>query len=758
MVKACPGAAQRLAPGMAHSCSLCGSGGARSRIRRRLGVVLLLAASGPTSHNHLARRGHPLGLPSSFPVSTCSGRSISGKAAENGFVTKPSEATRLPASVTRWLEIRTPVSLLPIPTSRLRRPWRRSVSRPCCARWCTCRAIRPGFVVVSIRGLSTRSTSRVACRSTRGRRCAELALPAIAAYRDSGCVPRHLSKDLLEEMMSFLAGVPVEARVAGLFFDDLQFEGGDRGAVRWGAEIPAELKAASPVVVVGCGMAGILAGIRLKQADLPFVIVDKNSGPGGTWWENHYPGARVDIGSHQYCYSFEPNDHWSEYFSQQPELRDYFAFVVDKYGLRPHCRFDTTVTSLEWDDARSEWRVETDGPDLGQKTLSARFVFSAVGSLNIPRLPALPGMDTFAGPVFHSARWPEDLELAGKKLALIGAGASGFQIAPAVADRVDRLTIFQRTAQWIIPNPLYHAVVPDGDRWALRHLPFYGRWFRFIMSFGGIAAGVEPYRIDTDHDDPTRRSINPVNAKRGDLLLAWMSSLVDDRPDLIAKVVPDYPALGKRVLQDDGSWLRCLRQPNVELIRTAIDRIQPDGVMTADGICYPADVICCATGFRHNDFLASMEITGRDGTTVRDQWGDEPTAYLGITIPNFPNLFCFYGPGTNLAAGASLFYHSEFQVHYAMEAIRGTLSAGARSCEVTAEAHDAYVKRYRDEISQMVWSHASIAHSHYKNSAGEVFTLSPWPLDLYWEWTRTLNRDHYVFAWAKQPGAVIEPI
>ena len=569
------------------------------------------------------------------------------------------------------------------------------------------------------------------------------ALPPIAMYRDSGCVPHELSREVLLEMMAFLGCRPVDGSLAGLFFDDLQFEGGDTGAITWGGEIADEVKADSPVLVIGCGMAGILAGIRLKQAGLPFTIVDKNPGPGGTWWENRYPGARVDVGSHQYCYSFEPADHWSEFYCQQPELRAYFTSTVDKFGLRPHCRFDTTVTKLRWDDERAGWIAHLGGADGTEEIVRARFVISAVGSLNIPKLPDIPGMDLFTGPSFHSARWPEGLPLAGTRFALVGAGASGFQIGPAIADQVERLTIFQRTAQWIIPNPLYHAPVPPGDKWALRHLPFYGRWYRFIMTFAGIAAGVDFYRIDPTHEDPTGRSVNAVHAKRANALLGWMTSLIAERPDLAPKVVPDYPALGKRVLQDDGSWLRCLQQPNVELVRTAIDRIVPDGVLTVDGTHYAADVICYATGFRHNDYLASMDLTGRDGTSLRDQWGDEPTAYLGITIPNFPNLFCAYGPGTNLAAGASLFYHSEFQVHYAMEAIHETLVSGARRCEVTPEAHASYARRYQNEIDQLVWSHPSIAHSHYKNPAGKVYTLSPWPLDLYWEWTRHVDRSHY---------------
>ena len=238
-----------------------------------------------------------------------------------------------------------------------------------------------------------------------------------------------------------------------------------------------------------------------------------------------------------------------------------------------------------------------------EEVIDARFFVSAVGSLNIPKLPDIPGMDTFHGPSFHSARWPHDLELTGKQFALVGAGASGFQIGPAIAAEVEPLTFFQRTAQWIIPNPLYHASVPPGDRWALRHLPFYGRWYRFIMTFGGIAAGMDSYRVEPGYEDQTGRSVNVVNGTRADALLAWMKSIIAERPDLTAKVLPDYPALGKRVLQDNGSWLRCLQRPNVELVRPAIARVVPDGVVTVDGTLTPADIICFATGFRTMTFL-----------------------------------------------------------------------------------------------------------------------------------------------------------
>jgi 4-hydroxyacetophenone monooxygenase len=570
------------------------------------------------------------------------------------------------------------------------------------------------------------------------------ALPAIRAYRDGGCEPRELSREVLREMMSWLAGKCLEGRIVPMFFEDMQFDGADSRAIAWGEEVTDEVKAGAHVVVIGCGLSGILAGIRLSQAGLPFTIIEKNDGPGGTWWENAYPGARVDVGSHQYCYSFEPSDHWSEFYCRQPELRDYFVTVLDKYGLRSRCRFGTVVTELTWDEVSGSWRVGIVGTDGSYETIDARFVFSAVGSLNLPRLPDIPGMDSFAGPSFHSARWPDDLDISGLRFALIGAGASGFQIAPTIVDDVALLTVYQRTAQWMFPNPVYRTAVPAGDRWALRHLPFYARWFRFLMTYPGISSGTAPYRRDPDYPDADGVAINEGNAARGEQLKAWITGGLDGRLDLIEKCIPDYPAMGKRILQDDGSWLQALCRPHVELVRVGIDRIVPTGVVTVDGAFREADVICYATGFRHNEFLAPMEVTGRNGISLRQQWGDEPAAYLGVTVPNFPNLFCFYGPGTNLAHSASLFFHSEYQVSHAMDAIHTVLAARGRSIEVRRDVHDVYAAWHQEEISQLVWAHPSITHSHYKNPAGRVYTLSPWPIDQYWELTRVLDPHDFI--------------
>ncbi|MCH2170536.1 NAD(P)/FAD-dependent oxidoreductase [Myxococcota bacterium] len=569
------------------------------------------------------------------------------------------------------------------------------------------------------------------------------ALHVITEYRSGGYRSHDLGRDLLAEMMEFLAGGSMSSRLSEMFFFDLQFDGVDAAAITWGNDIDQAVKADSPVVVIGAGMAGIQAGIRLAQAGLPFTIVEKNAGPGGTWWENRYPGARVDVASHQYCYAFEPGDHWTEYYCQHPELRDYFTHVLDKYELRPHCRFETEVTGAEWDENSGRWRVGVRSADGSTDVLDARFVISAVGSLNIPRMPDIEGMDRFSGPSFHSARWPRDFDHRGMRFALLGAGASGFQIAPTISKEVEHLSIFQRTAQWVIHNPMYHERVPDGENWAMRHLPFYGRWVRFMMTQPGLAPGVEPFRIDPDHIDPDNQSVNDENAARRDFMLGWMRSHLADRPDLLEKVTPNYPAMGKRILLDNGSWFECLKRDNVDLVRTGIDQIVPEGIMTADGELHRADVICYATGFRHNEFLA-FDMKGRNGISLHDQWGDEPSAYLGITIPNFPNLFLCYGPGTNLAHSAGLFFHAEYQTMHAMQAIHRTLSQDAKTIEVRPDVHDQYVDELVEQISSLVWAHPTIHHSHYKNPSGKVYTLSPWSIDQYWEMTREINPDDYL--------------
>jgi 4-hydroxyacetophenone monooxygenase len=569
------------------------------------------------------------------------------------------------------------------------------------------------------------------------------ALPAIAAFRDGGCVlPPPPSTELVREMMAFLACEEVPDSYVELMLEELELDGIDRRKV----EILAsdEAKQAFPVVVIGCGQSGLLAGIRLQEQGIPFTIIEKNDSLGGTWYENQYPGCRVDVGNHFYCYSFEPADHWTEYFAQQPELHQYFVDVMARHGIEPHIRWNTEVTTAVWDEPTATWQVTVRAADGSEEVLPARALISAVGQLNRPFLPAIPGIDDFEGPSFHSARWDHSVDHRGTRVAMVGAGASGFQIAPAIAEDVEHLTIFQRTAQWMFPNPNYHAKVGEGMSWALQHLPFYGRWYRFLIFWPASGRSIEKSKIDPGWVDQ-QRAVNETNEITRQVFTQWIESQVTD-PELLPKVIPDYPATGKRTLQDNGSWLQTLQRENVELVRDGIDHIEADAIVTVDGVRHEVDVIVFATGFQVNRFLWPMEIVGRDGIVLSEQWngGEDASAYLGITVPNFPNFFCLYGPGTNLAHGGSLIFHSECEMRYISGCIDALVAGGRRAMDVRKDVHDAYDERHQAEINSTVWASPAIKHSFYKNSQGKIRSLSPWPLGDFWAWTRSPDLDEYV--------------
>ena len=561
-----------------------------------------------------------------------------------------------------------------------------------------------------------------------------LALRIIADYRDRGCPdPDPISPDMLKQMMDWIVAAEVPNEYVPMMLEEMALDGRDTREDSLQSTVRS--REGFPVLVIGAGQSGLLAAIRLKQAGIPFTVIEKNPGVGGTWWENSYPGARVDVGNHFYCYSFEPADHWTEFFARQPELQGYFSDVMHRHGLTEHIRFNTTVQSAAWDDTAGVWRVSVRGNGGATETLTARAVISAVGQLNQPFIPDLPGAGDFTGPAFHTARWDHDVDLAGKNVVMIGAGATGFQVAPAIADTVGRLTIFQRTAQWMFPNPDYHAKVGPGVQWALRHLPFYGRWFRFLIFWPGCDTGLAAAKVDPDWPDQ-QQAVSAANDMARIMFTEWITSQLGGDEALAAKVIPDYPATGKRTLQDNGSWLATLRRDNVELVRCGVDHIEADAVVDAEGHRHAADVLIYATGFRVNDFLGSLTVTGRGGVDLHQMWGPRPSAYLGITIPGFPNFFCMYGPGTNLASGGSLIFHSECEMRYIMGCIDLLLASGAREIEPRTQAYDDWYDRSQAELRTMVWSQPSITHSFYKDANGLVHTLSPWRLVDFWTWTR----------------------
>jgi 4-hydroxyacetophenone monooxygenase len=566
------------------------------------------------------------------------------------------------------------------------------------------------------------------------------ALEVLKTYRDGGCrLPPPPSPETIHEMMSFIVGERIPDEYLPMMLEEMALSG-DQRDVDWGA-VPEAARRDFRVLVIGAGMSGLLTAIRLQDAGIPYLVVEKNDCVGGTWYENSYPGCRVDVQNHFYCYSFEPNHDWSEYYSQRDELRAYFEHCATKYGVREHIRFETEVLSARFDEESASWdvRLRTKGQD--EESLRFNAIVSAVGQLNRPKIPVLPGLEDFEGPRFHSAEWRQDVDLDGKRVAVIGTGASAFQLVPEVAKQAEQLVVFQRSPAWMGPNPVYHERVPEGKKWLLKHVPYYARWYRFLIFWPTSDGLLRSFVIDPDWPHP-ERSVSALNDEKREFFTANIKKQVGDDPELLEKVIPKYPPFVKRFLQDNGSWLGALKRDNVELETSGIERITPKSVIAKDGTEYPVDVIVLATGFYATRFLWPMEIVGRDGQTLDKEWGDDPKAYLGITVPRFPNLFCLYGPGTNLAHAGSIIFHSECQVRYILGCLKLLLERGKAAMDCKVEVNEAFNGRLEEALSKLVLSYAGET-SWYKNSKGRVTATSPWRLVDYWAWTRKPDVSDY---------------
>ena len=571
------------------------------------------------------------------------------------------------------------------------------------------------------------------------------ALEVIKRFRDSGAqLPPPPDEATIHRMMNFILGQEVPEDYVPMMCEEMELDGKDQRSDPWGEEVGPAMRQSHEVLVIGGGMSGVLAAYRLKEAGLPFVVLEKNSGVGGTWFENRYPGARVDVGNHLYSYSFEPAHHWTQFFSQQDELQSYFDGVVGNHDLREHFHFGMEVVEAAWDESAAVWKVTARDGDGNETVYSANSVISAVGQLNRPILPDIPGIDSFTGKYCHSAAWDPSIDYRDKRVVVVGSGASAFQIVPTIAPDVAQLTVFQRSAPWMFENPIYHDVVPEGKKWCLENLPCYTRWFRFLLFWPACDGAYDTVFVDPDwpHQE---RSVSELNEFVYQMFTEYIRGQVTDKT-LLEKVIPDYAPMGKRTLQDNGSWLKALHQPNVDLQTQGVASVSATGVTAVDGTFVEADIIIYATGFETDRFLWPMTIRGQQGQRLSDQWGLEPSAYLGITVPGFPNFYCMYGPGTNLAFGGSLIFNGECQIRYIMACLGALLRAGGRAMVCRDDVHADYYRRFRELHAKLIWEHDSIDHSFYQNAEGKVTLLWPWKILDMWRWTKSVDETDYVFS------------
>jgi cation diffusion facilitator CzcD-associated flavoprotein CzcO len=458
------------------------------------------------------------------------------------------------------------------------------------------------------------------------------------------------------------------------------------------------------IVIVGAGFAGLGMGIRLKQAGLDdFVILERASGVGGTWRDNVYPGAGCDVESHLYSFSFEPYPKWTRTFAPQPEILSYLEHCTDKYGLRPHIRFDSSVSRARYDEGSSSWEIATTS---SRETLRADILVSACGGLSREKLPDIPGLSTFEGKMFHSARWDRTASLRGKRVAVIGTGASSIQIVPAIASEVDRLFVFQRTPPWILPKP--DVPIPESLRTLYARLPVAQRlrrqaiyWQRELMALGMVV-------------DPRIMRLPEAIARR------YLEKSVAD-PELRRKLSPSYTLGCKRVLPTND-WYEAIQRENVDLVTEPIAEVRAGGVVTRDGVLHEVDTVILATGFQASEQVAPFEVEGRAGRDLARTWDDGAEAYLGTTVTGFPNLFFLVGPNTGLGH-TSMIVMIEAQIAYVLDALRTMRRKGLRSVEVRGEAQRRYNEEIGRRLKRTVWSSGCM--SWYLTSTGKNTTLFP---------------------------------
>ncbi|MGA4544130.1 flavin-containing monooxygenase [Uniformispora flossi] len=555
-----------------------------------------------------------------------------------------------------------------------------------------------------------------------------------SAPRETGPLP----SDLFRRMASAYVHEPVDEEFVPLLLDQCGFAKLD------GAPAAADRGPGGDgfhVVVVGAGLSGICAGIKLGEAGYSYRIYDRNKDVGGTWLTNVYPGVGVDTPSHFYSYSFEVNPDWPEFYSRGAYVLDYLRQCADGYGVREHIVFETEVVSCAYDDASRRWAVTSRGPDGTEEVEWADAVITAIGVFQGAVRPDIPGLGDFAGTVAHTAEWDPSLDLSGKRVAIVGTGASAMQVGPAIVDDVAGLAVFQRTPSWVMPRRKDDLTVPEGARWAMRHVPYYGEWFRFLTYWFASDGNFVRVVVDPDWHMPDV-SVSKESEAMRQWLLAYAREELADRPDLFEKAIPNYPPFGKRILRD-SNWYRMLKRDHVDLITDPITRVTADAVVTADGRETAADVLILATGYQVLPMLGQIEVTGRGGTPLADVWGhDNPRAHLGTTVPGFPNLFVLAGPNSAPNHGAGVNILAESQIHYIIGCLDLLREREARALEPRQDVHDAYNEQVDKALEGRVWSHPSV-RSYYRNSTGRVVVSCPWRLVDYWTMLRSPDPAEY---------------
>jgi 4-hydroxyacetophenone monooxygenase len=568
------------------------------------------------------------------------------------------------------------------------------------------------------------------------------ALELLRAYRDGRKQPpTSASRDHLQRAMSLAVGQRVRDEDLDFWLEELALEPVPRQFHWRGKPDPERLKNFR-VAVIGAGYGGINAAIQLKLAGYDYAVFEKNPGVGGTWHANRYPGARVDVASTLYSHTFAVNYPFQHLFAPQSESERYANWCVDRFDVREHLHLGTEVTGARWDDASGTWTLGLRHSNGSEELYVANAIIMAVGFLDRPQLPDIPGIESFKGRIFHTTNFRADLglDLSGERVGVIGTGSSGMQMVPDLAPKVGHLTIFQRSPAWVVPAPGYRDPLARESLWLNSNVPYYNNWKRFISAWlMGDPCLYEPWSVDPHWRD--EHTVNELNHRFRQRLVEYLEQKLDGRPDLKAKTLPKYPPLAKRFVVDNG-WFDALKRPNVALNTDGIAKFTATGIETTAGEAVALDTVVFATGFRANQYFWPMQIQGRDGATPQKLWAkDGARAYWGINIPGLPNLFCVYGPNTNPKNGTPI-SSGESQTRYALTCLGELVRNGWKSLDVRLEAYETFNQELDRRLASTIWMDKR-QRSYYQNEAGRSATNMPWASIEYWRRLKTIALQDY---------------
>ncbi|MCW2879497.1 MAG: hypothetical protein JWQ95_3597 [Sphaerisporangium sp.] len=535
------------------------------------------------------------------------------------------------------------------------------------------------------------------------------------------------SDDELRTMMGLLTGDELTERAYRFGREELALDDFPREA-RWTGERP-DAASDFKVLIVGAGASGICAGIQFERLGIPYAIVERQGDLGGTWNLNRYPDARVDTSSYLYQFKFEKNYPWPEYFASQVEVKRYLEYIAKKYGVYDKIQFNVEVTKALFDEDDRTWKVEATGADGGSQALEANVVISAAGMFSTPKFPDITGIGDFGGRLFHTTAWDDSYDATGQRIAVIGNGSTGVQLVPKLAETAERVFAFQRTPQWISPMEGYRELITPEVRWLFENVPFYWNWFCYSAQV--TSSGLQGAQV---YDREWQKSHGGISERNDGLrrsLTEYIRSKVGHDPELFAKCVPDYAPLARRLVVDNG-WYEALLRDNVELVTAGIDRITGQGIQTVDGCEHEVDAIVFASGFEVTKYLWPTDYVGRGGVHMEDLWEkDGPRAYLGLTVPGFPNLFMFYGPNAQPRAGAFLSW-VEIWARYSAQAVVAMLQGGKQTIEVKQEVFTDYNARLDEVTKDRIWEKEGPAgRNYYVNKFGRQNVNLPWDNDQY---------------------------